>query len=108
MPLESLCLSVKAALPSAHRLQDTLGRLISPPAPDAIASAAGALTSLGALDGDEALTALGRHLTLMPMDARLAKTLIYAVMLRSAPGSGIGCGLDLCIECRRHLASAAS
>lgn len=83
MPLESLCLSVKAALPSAQRLQYTLGCLISPPQPDAIAAAVNALTNLGAFDDSEELTALGRHLTLMPMDARLAKTLIYAVMLRS-------------------------
>lgn len=84
MPLESLCLSVKAALPGAQRLQTALGRLISPPQPDAVAAAVASLTHLGALDADdEALTALGRHLTLMPMDARLAKTLIYAVMLRS-------------------------
>ncbi|CAL8471800.1 g11342 [Coccomyxa elongata] len=82
MPLESLCLSVKAALRSAQRLQYTLGRLISPPQPDAIAAAVTALTNLGALDDSEELTALGRHLTLMPMDARLAKTLIYAVILR--------------------------
>ncbi len=96
MPLESLCLSVKAALPSAHRLQHALGRLISPPAPDAIASAVSALTTLGALDDDEALTALGRHLTLMPMDARLAKTLIYAVMLRSAPLFYVCSGTAVC------------
>lgn len=86
MPLESLCLSVKAALPNAQRLQYALGRLISPPQPDAIAAAVTALTKLGAFDDSEELTALGHHLTLMPMDARLAKTLIYAVMLRSAAG----------------------
>ena len=44
----------------------------------------GAVQVLGALDGEEALTALGQHLSKMPMDVRLAKTLIYASMLRSA------------------------
>ena len=37
---------------------------------------------LGALDGEEALTPLGQHLSKMPVDIRLAKTLIYASMLR--------------------------
>ena len=37
---------------------------------------------LGALDSDEALTPLGQHLSKMPVDLRLAKTLIYASMLR--------------------------
>ena len=38
---------------------------------------------LGALDDEELLTPLGQHLSRMPMDIRLAKTLIYASMLRS-------------------------
>lgn len=37
---------------------------------------------LGALDAEERLTPLGQHLSKMPMDTRLAKTLIYASMLR--------------------------
>ena len=37
---------------------------------------------LGALDDQEMLTPLGQHLSKMPMDIRLAKTLIYASMLR--------------------------
>ena len=37
---------------------------------------------LGALDTEEVLTPLGQHLCKMPMDIRLAKTLIYASMLR--------------------------
>lgn len=37
---------------------------------------------LGALDSEEALTPLGQHLSKMPVDLRLAKTLIYASMLR--------------------------
>ena len=40
---------------------------------------------LGALNSEEALTPLGQHLSKMPVDIRLAKTLIYASMLRRAP-----------------------
>ena len=42
----------------------------------------GSAQVLGALDDEEALTPLGQHLSKMPMDIRLAKTLIYASMLR--------------------------
>ena len=84
MPLEALCLTVKAA-PGALPLASALARLISPPQPEAVEAAVQALHALGALDDAEALTPLGRHLTLLPMDARLAKTLVYGVMLRWAP-----------------------
>jgi HrpA-like RNA helicase len=82
MPLEPLCLLVKATLPGQPPLQDALARLISPPAPDAVDAAVAKLGRLGAFDNCERLTALGRHLSLMPMDSRLAKALIYASMLR--------------------------
>lgn len=82
MPLESLCLSVKATLPGELPLKEAFSRFISPPAPDAVVAATAALHRLGAFDDEERLTALGRHLSLMPMDARLAKSLIYAAMLR--------------------------
>ena len=43
-----------------------------------------ALTELGALGVEEALTPLGRHLAHLPCDARLAKALLYGAMLRCA------------------------
>ena len=64
------------------------------------------MQGMGALDGNEALTALGRHLTLMPMDPRLGKALLYAAMLRcatSAPSIRVAvmclkeCKLLLCL-----------
>ena len=96
IPLESLCLSVKAALPGGEPLQACLARLISPPAPEAVDAAVRALTALGALDEDEALTPLGRHLCVLPMDARLAKTLIYAVLLRCGVLAGLGLQANGC------------
>ena len=83
MPLEALCLMIKAA-PGALPLAVALARLISPPQPEAVGAAVQVLHALGALNDAEALTPLGRHLTLLPMDARLAKTLLYGVMLRWA------------------------
>jgi len=83
VPLQALCLTIKAAVPGA-RLADALGRLLTPPAPEAVASAVGALRELGALGADEALTPLGRHLARLPCDARLGKALLYGAMLRRA------------------------
>jgi ATP-dependent RNA helicase DHX57 len=78
-----------------------LAQLLTPPAPKAVTIAIDRLMALGALsptDGSsgssmpfaaspssaagEKLTALGLHVSMMPMDARLAKALIYACMLR--------------------------
>lgn len=65
-------------------LLDVLSQMLTPPPPSAIMSSVDSLSSLGALDADEALTALGRLLSQIPMDPRLAKTCIFACMLRSA------------------------
>ena len=83
-PLQQLCLTVKTRFGNDHKLLDVLSQMLTPPAPSAIMSSVGSLFSLGALDGDEALTALGRLLSQIPMDPRLAKTCIFACMLRSA------------------------
>ncbi|KAK9846310.1 hypothetical protein WJX81_001334 [Elliptochloris bilobata] len=83
VPLQALCLAVKAAGDPEAPLADTLGRLLTPPEPGAVAAAACALTELGALSGPaEALTPLGRHLARLPCDARLGKALLYGAMLR--------------------------
>ncbi|KAK9809193.1 hypothetical protein WJX72_011126 [[Myrmecia] bisecta] len=82
VPLEALCLTVKAALGSSMQLQTTLGRLLTPPEDTAVAAAVAALHALGALDAGEALTPLGQLLTRMPMDCRLGKALLFGAMLR--------------------------
>ncbi len=38
--------------------------------------------ALGALSPDEELTPLGRHLTLMPLDPRVGKMLVFGALLR--------------------------
>ena len=81
-PLEQLCLTVKTRFGPDHRLLDVLGQMLTPPEATAIVSAVRSLTSLGALDDGEALTPLGRLLSQIPMDPRLAKTCVFACMLR--------------------------
>ena len=84
-PLEQLCLTVKTRFGPSYKLSQLLGRMLTPPPVPAVTSAVTGLTRLGALDQDEALTPLGRLLTQIPMDPRLAKTCIFACMLRSHP-----------------------
>lgn len=81
-PLEQLCLTVKTRFGPNHKLMNVLGQMLTPPDTAAVGSAVRSLTSLGALDAGEALAPLGRLLTQIPMDPRLAKTCIFACMLR--------------------------
>jgi ATP-dependent RNA helicase DHX57 len=80
VPLEALCLRVKAMLPT-EGLASVLGRAITPPQAASVTSALGQLRSLRALDGDERLTPLGQCLARMPVDARLGKMLLYGAVL---------------------------
>ena len=75
VPLEQLCLSVKATGPDrdvAHFLRQTL----TPPDDQAIDVAIELLHRIGALDNNH-LTALGRYLAIIPADLRCAKLLVY-------------------------------
>ena len=81
-PLEQLCLTVKTRFGPEHRLMSVLSQMLTPPEATAIISAVRSLTALGALDAGEALTPLGRLLSQIPMDPRLATTCVFACMLR--------------------------
>ncbi|KAI9765735.1 MAG: hypothetical protein M1840_007168 [Geoglossum simile] len=85
VPLEQLCLSVKAM--GAKDVAGFLASAITPPASTAVEGAMELLRRMGALDGDE-LTALGRHLAIIPADLRLGKLMVY--------GAIFGC-LDACL-----------
>ncbi|KAL8788028.1 MAG: hypothetical protein Q9195_007493 [Heterodermia aff. obscurata] len=74
VPLEQLCLSVRAM--GIRDVPAFLGRALTPPENMAIAGALDILRRMGALDGDE-LTALGRHLSLIPADLRCGKLMVY-------------------------------
>ncbi|KAH7355773.1 P-loop containing nucleoside triphosphate hydrolase protein [Pyrenochaeta sp. MPI-SDFR-AT-0127] len=74
VPLEQMCLSIKAM-----GVQDVTGFLASaltPPESTAVEGAVKLLSQMGAITDDE-LTALGRHLSMIPADLRLGKLLVY-------------------------------
>ncbi|KAL8731385.1 MAG: hypothetical protein Q9166_003477 [cf. Caloplaca sp. 2 TL-2023] len=74
VPLEQLCLSVKAM--GVHDVPAFLKSALTPPETLAVGSAIDLLHRIGALDDDE-LTALGRHLSMIPADLRCGKLMVY-------------------------------
>ncbi|XP_002973866.2 DExH-box ATP-dependent RNA helicase DExH1 [Selaginella moellendorffii] len=79
--LEGLCLKVKSLLQS--KVQSTLSKMPTPPDPDAVIAAVQSLKDINAFDAEnETLTPLGRHLTQMPVDARVGKMLVFGCMLK--------------------------
>ena len=74
VPLEQLCLSVRAM--GIRDVPAFLGKALTPPENMAVTGALDLLRRMGALDGDE-LTALGRHLSLIPADLRCGKLMVY-------------------------------
>jgi ATP-dependent RNA helicase DHX57 len=77
VPLEQLCLSVKAM--GVLNVPTFLASALTPPESMAVEGAIGLLGRMGALDGDD-LTALGRHLSLIPADLRCGKLLVYGAL----------------------------
>jgi len=85
VPLEQLCLSVKAM--GVQDVPTFLAGALTPPDSMAVEGAVELLKRIGALDGEE-LTALGRHLSMIPADLRCGKLLVY--------GATFGC-LEACL-----------
>ena len=78
VPLEQLCLSVKATGSKRDPAQ-FLSETLTPPEGGAVAIAMKLLHTIGALDNNR-LTALGTYLTMIPADLRCAKLIIYGTM----------------------------
>ncbi|KAL3423423.1 ATP-dependent RNA helicase ucp12 [Phlyctema vagabunda] len=85
VPLEQLCLSVRAM--GIRDVSAFLASALTPPESLAVDGAMDLLRRMGALDGED-LTALGRHLSMIPADLRCGKLMVYGTMF--------GC-LDACI-----------
>ena len=85
VPLEQLCLSVRAM--GIIDVTHFLASAMTPPETLAVEGALDLLHHMGALDGDE-LTALGRHLSLIPADLRCGKLMVH--------GATFGC-LEACL-----------
>ena len=85
VPLEQLCLSVRAM--GVTDVPAFLASALTPPETLAVQGAVDLLGRMGALDGHE-LTALGRHLSMIPADLRCGKLMVY--------GATFGC-LEACL-----------
>lgn len=83
MSLENLILSVKALKGDTVPVQSYLLSAISPPSVDAIEQAVQLLNEMNVLVTEQQrLTALGKHLSLLPLDVRLGKLLILSCVFR--------------------------
>ncbi|ORY29995.1 P-loop containing nucleoside triphosphate hydrolase protein [Naematelia encephala] len=83
-PLEALFLQVKA-MDEDTDVKAFLGKAIDPPKLDAIDAAWRTLQDLGAVEGEDhksRLTALGRHMSMIPVDLRLAKMLVLGTIFK--------------------------
>jgi len=85
VPLEQLCVSVKAM--GVNDVPGFLAGTLTPPDTRAVKGAIELLHRMGVLD-DEELTALGRHVSMIPADLRCGKLLVY--------GAIFGC-LEACL-----------
>lgn len=85
VPLEQLCLSVRAM--GVVDVPAFLASALTPPESLAVEGALKLLGKMGALDTTE-LTALGRHLSMIPADLRCGKLLVF--------GAVFGC-LEACL-----------
>ncbi|KAF1921472.1 P-loop containing nucleoside triphosphate hydrolase protein [Ampelomyces quisqualis] len=74
VPLEQMCLSIKAM--GVHDVSGFLASALTPPESTAVEGAVRLLSQMGAITDNE-LTALGRHMSMIPADLRLGKLLVY-------------------------------
>lgn len=68
--------------PKDMPIESFLARALEPPSQIAVRTAILHLQEIEALDENEQLTQLGRHLVDLPVEPRLAKMLIYAVIFK--------------------------
>ncbi|GLB35802.1 putative helicase associated domain (HA2) Add an annotation [Lyophyllum shimeji] len=81
VPLESISLTVKV-MREEEDVKLFLSRAIDPPKVAAMERAWSTLEELGAVDEAGRLTPLGRHMSTLPVDLRLAKMLILATVFQ--------------------------
>jgi ATP-dependent RNA helicase DHX57 len=77
VPLEQTCLGVKAM--GIKDVRAFLAAALSPPNTMAVEGALALLDKMGAVIDDE-LSALGRHMALIPADLRCSKLMVYGVL----------------------------
>ncbi|KAI9020185.1 P-loop containing nucleoside triphosphate hydrolase protein [Phycomyces nitens] len=81
-PLEQLCLQVKSM--GEHDVRAFLRKAIDPPSVAALDSAVKTLRAVDAIDSSDAgdLTALGKHMAMIPADLRISKMLLFGSIFR--------------------------
>ncbi|KAJ9172807.1 hypothetical protein P3X46_016014 [Hevea brasiliensis] len=77
-PLQSLCLQIKSL--QLGGISEFLSRALQPPEPLSVQNAVEYLKVIGALDENENLTVLGRHLSVLPVEPKLGKMLILGAI----------------------------
>ncbi|GMH32991.1 hypothetical protein BSKO_00825 [Bryopsis sp. KO-2023] len=77
-PLEELVLSIKSL--RLGSVKQFLQKAINPPDLRSIDNALGLLEGIGAVNGDEQLTALGHHLAMLPVDPCVGKMIIMGAI----------------------------
>lgn len=82
LPLQELCLYTKHLAPGNTPIAEFLDRAIEPPSNAVTRNAVQLLKTIDALDPWEDLTELGAHLLDLPVEPRLGKMLLYAVVLK--------------------------
>ncbi|KAG9449015.1 hypothetical protein H6P81_008980 [Aristolochia fimbriata] len=77
-PLQSLCLQIKSL--KLGSISDFLSRALQSPELLSVQNAVEYLKIIGAFDDEENLTSLGRHLSMLPVEPKLGKMLIYGAI----------------------------
>ncbi|XP_042000081.1 DExH-box ATP-dependent RNA helicase DExH3-like [Salvia splendens] len=77
-PLQSLCLQIKSL--QLGSISEFLAKALQAPEPLSVQNAVEYLKMIGALDEKENLTVLGRHLSMLPVEPKLGKMLIYGAI----------------------------
>nr|CAD1838386.1 unnamed protein product [Ananas comosus var. bracteatus] len=77
-PLQSLCLQIKSL--RLGSISEFLSRALQSPESLSVQNAIEYLKIIGALDENEELTLLGRHLSMLPVEPKLGKMLIHGAI----------------------------
>ncbi|XP_065188763.1 3'-5' RNA helicase YTHDC2-like isoform X2 [Sycon ciliatum] len=80
IPLQELCLHTKLLTAPSVSIADFLGQAPDPPPVLVLNRAIRRLQHIGALDDEENLTTLGRHLSVLSVEPRLGKMVLYSVL----------------------------
>ncbi|XP_058180538.1 DExH-box ATP-dependent RNA helicase DExH3 [Rhododendron vialii] len=77
-PLQSLCLQIKSL--QLGSISEFLSRALQPPEPLSVQNAIEYLMVIGALDANENLTVLGCNLSMLPVEPKLGKMLLFGAI----------------------------